>query len=101
MRRIRNRMVYVKNDTVCPADPTARTVITVVETRNGHKRKIELIQIWDLEVKLNGRRVAYGTNEATTALRKLIGLDPKQLAKANDRINPYFNDSMGSPGMYR
>lgn len=101
MNRIRNRRVYGKNDTVCPEDPTSRTVITVVETRNGHVRKIEMVQIWDLELKLNGRRVAYGEKETAAQLQRLLGLTPRQLYRANDRINPCVECSHGSLEMYR
>lgn len=100
MKRITSRALYRENRTTGGSDPTSVITYTIYEVRNGHKREIVMEQIWDLEIRLNGRRVAYG-DSAAPMLQKLTGLTPKQLGRAYGRVHPYVYDPMGTLAMYR
>lgn len=100
MKRITSRMLSQRHSTIGDRhDPTSCLATTLDEVRNGHKRKIILLQHFDLELRLNGRRVAYG-EDVPAKLLKLTGLTPDQLLRAYDRVHPYFDDPFGHLSMY-
>lgn len=101
-KHIASRKLYRRTGTEGPAhDPYSFTEMTVKERFvDGSKLDVTLHLGLALWVSINGRKTASYDHNAVAKFYDLTGLGIDEFERAYDRVHPYFDDPMGSPGDY-